>query len=400
MTLGAVALEKCRCFEQCQPSGLCDPEPVPHDHNALATEFQCLDCLRSGPVVEADWQYDDPRQAAFEKLLQKLWGEEFVGRHHAERYLRDQYRRNCRPNTMRASLTALELFLSFITGAGKTHLEQITREQIYAFVEHEQDRGLKAVSVLTRLRSVKAFLRFLIDEEIVDHHVLSRKITIKVPEALPRAMDPDDVRRLLSVVEHVRNRAMILVLLRTGMRIGELLSTKVRDVNLKERRIEIYEAQKNRVGRVVYLSDDAQSALVKWFKKRDSPKEFVFYAWGRDTITYQGARAMFCKYLKQAGLVDNGYTLHCLRHTFASELLNAGMRLECLQQLLGHSSIEMTRRYARLTDKTREEEYFRAMSIIEKGEINGHYRLDSQLQAIFEEKELLSPHGEELHEQA
>jgi len=89
--------------------------------------------------------------------------------------------------------------------------------------------------------------------------------------------------------------------------------------------------------------------------------------------------------------------LHCLRHTFASELLNAGMRLECVQQLLGHSSVEMTRRYARLTDKTREEEYFRAMSVIERGEIDGHYRLDNQLQAVFEKKELLGPHGEDLH---
>ena len=80
------------------------------------------------------------------------------------------------------------------------------------------------------------------------------------------------------------------------------------------------------------------------------------------------------KYLTQADLTHKGYTLHCLRHTFASELLNAGMRLECLQQLLGHSDIEMTRVYARLTDITRRDEYFKAMSIIEKEGINGHYR--------------------------
>ena len=61
--------------------------------------------------------------------------------------------------------------------------------------------------------------------------------------------------------------------------------------------------------------------------------------------------------------------IHSLRHTFASELLNAGMRLECL----GHRDIEMTRRYARLTDKSREEEYFRAMTIIEQGGIHGAY---------------------------
>jgi len=77
--------------------------------------------------------------------------------------------------------------------------------------------------------------------------------------------------------------------------------------------------------------------------------------------------------LSTAGLQHKGYTLHSLRHTFASELLNAGMRLECLQLLLGHSDIEMTRRYARLTDKSREEEYFRAMKIIERGGIHGAY---------------------------
>jgi hypothetical protein len=60
------------------------------------------------------------------------------------------------------------------------------------------------------------------------------------------------------------------------------------------------------------------------------------------------------------------------------------MRLECVQQLLGHSTVEMTRRYARLTDKTREEEYFRAMDIIERGEINGHYQLDSELSSFLE----------------
>jgi integrase len=83
-------------------------------------------------------------------------------------------------------------------------------------------------------------------------------------------------------------------------------------------------------------------------------------------LGYEAVRGRFERYLSQAGLTDSDHSLHSLRHTFASELLNAGMRLECLQQLLGHSCIEMTRRYARLTDTTRREEYFRAMAQIEK----------------------------------
>jgi len=91
------------------------------------------------------------------------------------------------------------------------------------------------------------------------------------------------------------------------------------------------------------------------------------YGRARGRICYSTARSRVVKYFVKAGLSHKGYTVHTLRHTFATELLNAGMRLECLQMLLGHRCIEETRRYARLTDKTREEEYFRAMSKIERG---------------------------------
>ncbi len=110
----------------------------------------------------------------------------------------------------------------------------------------------------------------MVEEEIVLPDVLGRRIRLQLPDRLPRAMDSDDLRQLLSVIDHTRDRAMILVLLRTGMRIGELLNTTVMDVHLKERRIEIYEAEKTRLGRVVYLSDDAAGALRKWFKLRDA----------------------------------------------------------------------------------------------------------------------------------
>ncbi|MFO7712904.1 tyrosine-type recombinase/integrase, partial [Desulfosarcina sp.] len=82
----------------------------------------------------------------------------------------------------------------------------------------------------------------------------------------------------------IRDRALILALLRTGMRIGELLNTQVEDLNLREQRIQIIEAQKNRVGRVVYLSTDAVDALGKWMQTRTYPSEFIFY--GRDILCH------------------------------------------------------------------------------------------------------------------
>jgi site-specific recombinase XerD len=330
--------------------------------------------------------------------VRKLSEKDLPGKSHIEAYLRGQYRRNLKPSTLRNSLTTIYSFVSFFKSTGGMYLEEIAREDLEGWIEHEQDRGIKSTTVKMRLETVKAFLRFLIEKDILRPEVLSRRTMIKVPDALPRAMDPDDVDKLLGVIDHGRDRAMILVLLRTGMRIGELLNTLVEDVNVKERRIEIYEADKTRSGRVVYLSDDALKALKKWYKSRDVDKEYVFYAKGRDTMSYVAARMMFMKYLQKAGLSHKGYSLHCLRHTFATDLLNAGMRLEYLQPLLGHSSIEMTRRYARLRDKSREEQYFKAMEKIERGERDECDPRDHQLPQTSQEEKLLGSHDQELYE--
>jgi integrase/recombinase XerD len=333
-------------------------------------------------------------------ILMKLRKIEIPGKDHVESYLRNQYRRNFRLNSIRNMLIAIASFLALVKQDGKGCLEEITRADLGAFIEHMQDRGLKASTVRTRLESLKAFIRYQVEKGVISSDVLLRRMIIKVPDSLPKAMEMEDEAKLLSVIDDIRNRAMILLLLRTGMRIGELLNTKVCDANLLERKIEIWEAQKNRVGRVVYFSDDARDALKAWYQKRDPQKPFVFYGMGRDRLTYAGARVMFCQYLQKADLSHKGYTLHCLRHTNASSLLNAGIPLECLKELLGHRSVELTRRYARLTNRTREKEYFKAMGKIERGEIDGYYKLDLELQEILEKKELLTQNAKKLYEQS
>jgi len=329
----------------------------------------------------------------FDKLLKKLSQTDIFGKEHIEEYLRHKYRRNCRANTLCNDYSAITLFMSFLKTCGKSCFEEILRDDLYAFIEHEQDRGLKITSVQNRVSSLQVFFKFLVEAEIVNPEVLSQPIRLKVPKSLPRAMEPHDVSCLLAVLDNVRNRAMILLLLRTGMRIGELLNTKVIDVHLADKKIMIFEGEKNRKGRAVCFSNDADQALQAWLKQRDSKKDYLFYAQGRYSMSYNNARVIFHRYLKRAGLAHKGYTLHCLRHTFATELLNAGMRIECLQQLLGHSNLEMTLRYARLSDTTREQEYFKAMSVIESEESHEPDQRDRQLPPPFEAPQLLGPYS-------
>jgi site-specific recombinase XerD len=312
-------------------------------------------------------------QTPIDHILQKLSRMELPAKEHFERYLRHKWLLNHKPKTLASSFTSVMLFLDFCGKSGKRDLPEIERVDLEAFIEHEQNRGLRISTVRTRLACIIAFLHFLMEQDIIPGSLLKRGIKLKLPDVLPRAINPSDVKKLVFEIDDIRDRALILLLLRTGMRIGEALGLRLNDLDIGDRKIHLFEGEKNSMGRVVYLSDDVLLALKLWLRRRDQNQEFVFYGQGNKPVCYSTGRSRFVKYIQKAGLEQKGYTVHCLRHTFASELLNAGMRLECLQQLLGHQDIEVTRRYARLTDRTREEEYFRAMAIIEKGGVDGEY---------------------------
>jgi integrase/recombinase XerC/integrase/recombinase XerD len=289
-------------------------------------------------------EQDPQEQTLIDHIFQKLSGMELPAKEHFECYMRHKWRLNHKPRTLSSSFGSVILFLDFYGKSGKKDIEEIERADLEAFIEHEQDRGLRISTVRTRLACIIAFLHFLMEQDIIPGTLLKRSIKLKLPDVLPRAMNPADVRKLLSGIDDIRDRALIFLLLRTGMRIGEALGLRLNDLDIRDRKVHLLEGEKNSMGRVVYLSDDALLALKLWLRRRDQNQEFVFYGQGNKRLCYSAGRIRFVKYLQKAGLEQKGYTVHCLRHTFASELLNAGMRLECLQQLLGHQDIEVTRR--------------------------------------------------------
>ena len=406
MTLEELSTEK-SCFStQIDTSEEIVPLPNLPTDITLDGYLRALSYDEVWGTIEADQEVgddtpslpDSSRRLELEKILKKLSNSEIDGKAYVESYLRQQYRFNFQPVTIRNTYTGLFCFLSFVKERGKRGVEEVEKSDLEAFVEHEQDRGLKITTVKLRLATAKAFLRFMIEEGVLKEDVFPWKLNLKVPERLPRAMDPEDVDKLLAAEASVRDRAMIMVLLRTGMRIGELLSTRVSDIHMEEQKILIYQGEKNQRGRVVYFSDDAREALEAWMHQRDNRRELIFYNPKGKRLSYPAARMIFVKYIEKAGLPHKGYTLHCLRHTYATDLLNARMPIQCLEKLLGHTSLEVTKRYAVLSDKTKEEEYFKAMAVIERREIDGSDPCDRELQAIFEETELLNQDSEELHE--
>lgn len=335
------------------------------------------------------------RKRELDHLSARIVERGFPGVVIAVEYLKNKYSNNMSPNTLHQAGVVVLSFLNFLDYS-RTNIFKITRHDISAFVEHEQDRGLKANSVRSNLRGVYTFVNFLVDREILSQTIMNKKIQLKQPDLLPRAIPSEDIKTLLSVIDSIRNRALILLLLRTGLRIGELLDVKISDIILPERKILIYLGEKNYQGRVVYFGEDAERALTDWLEIRNKQKDYLFYSPSHDKITYAAVRKAMTTLLNRADLSNKGYSLHSLRHTFATDMLNAGLRLEVLQQLLGHQSVEVTMRYAKMSDMTRENEYFKAMAVIEQGGRHESHRVNSQLQAVFEEKKLLTSHNKKL----
>ncbi len=176
------------------------------------------------------------KQKIIGRALEKIIDRGLCGHEPVRAYLTELYRRNCRPNTLRAHAQTIGSFLLYLKGCRQERLEAISREDIGGFVENEQDLGLMPNTISMRLRGLYSFLKFMVQRGELNAEVLTRKLRIKLPESLPRAIDPQSVRQLLAVIYHVRDRAIVLVLLRTGMRIGELLDTRLADVDRTSRR--------------------------------------------------------------------------------------------------------------------------------------------------------------------
>ena len=332
------------------------------------------------------------KRRALDRSTDRLERSGLPGVGHAIEYLHEKYTHNLAPSTIRQAGGVIVSFLFFLH-KNNMDIYELSRQDVATYVENDQNNGIKIGSVKTKLRAIYTFLRFLVDRDILPPEILQNKIQIKLPQLLPRAIPSEDIGALIDGIDKVRDRAMILLLLRTGLRIGELLNVKVTDIILPECKILIYQGEKNYQGRVAYYNEDAGTALQHWLDTRNQEKEYLFYSRSREKISYVAAWTIMKNILAKTGLSGKGYSLHSLRHTFATDMLNAGLRLEVLQQLLGHRSIEITMRYARLSNTTRETEYFKAMAIIEQGAKHEPYRVNTQLQAVFEKKKLVKIHN-------
>ncbi len=248
-------------------------------------------------------------------------------------------------------------------------LTQTTPADIDAWIAAAFQQGLAPGTIVTYRHGLQGFFGFLCNHGVLAqspiqlprHHIL-------VPTRLPQPMAEAEIVVFFRVIDALEDRTMFLLMLRCGLRVSEVSHVRWTAIDLGQGTLRVNNS-KGQVDRVVYLSPDVATALRQWHGLQSTTADYVFPS----PMTRKGGlplgarqiRNRMTRYLKLAGITKR-YAPHSLRHTFATQLLNAGASLEVVKELMGHRSLQMTLRYTQLYDRTKRAQYDHAMAQVEQ----------------------------------
>jgi site-specific recombinase XerD len=263
-----------------------------------------------------------------------------------QRMIEDMNSRKLGPHSQRSHIYSCKQFASFL----KRSPETATREDIRLFQLHLAETGM---SVCNRNR-IMTGVRFLFRVTLRRLDLAAEIYHLREPQKIPHVMSPEETRRLLAVASTLKARVMLSLCYGCGLRAGEVVRLKVKHIDSAQKIIRI-EQSKGRKDRNVMLSPEMLDLLRQWWKARrgfdaTTPVQerwlFPGRRPGRPMTTRQLSR-LFHEAAAGAGIKKN-VTLHALRHSFATHLLERGTDIRIIQALLGHNKLDTTARYTRV----------------------------------------------------
>ncbi|MFQ5745392.1 MAG: tyrosine-type recombinase/integrase [Acidobacteriota bacterium] len=264
-----------------------------------------------------------------------------------QRMIEDMAARNLGRHSQRSHLSSCERFAAFLDRSPETATaDDIRRFQLFLIES--------GASICNRNR-IMTGVRFLFRVTLRRHDLAAEIYHLKEPQKVPVVMSQDEIKRLLAMAANLKLRAMLSLAYGCGLRAGEVVRLKVGDLDSAQNIIRIVQA-KGRKDRNVMLPADTLGLLRLWWKDRPRhqdrdvapPERWLFPGRnrGRPLTTRQFAR-LFQETVKKAG-ITKPVTLHSLRHSFATHLLERGVDIRVIQALLGHDKLETTARYTRV----------------------------------------------------
>lgn len=259
-------------------------------------------------------------------------------------------RKNPHATTRVHYLNDLKLFFAW---AGKPP-NAITLLDVDAYIEHAQGLGHAVATVNRRLAALRSFYQFLAVESDAapDNPVIPKRHYIRQGRRLPRDAEDADVERLFGVISSPRDRAMFLLMVRCGLRVGEVRNLSLGDLYLQPSPgslPRLWLTGKNGSQRVAYLSAQTLDALLAWLAIRPEAADQALFLnrFGR-RFTVTGIQLCLASHCRQA---DVWITCHQLRHTFGRHMVEARMPVTSLQRLMGHARIRTTQIYMHISDR-------------------------------------------------
>lgn len=266
-------------------------------------------------------------------------------------------------NTLQSYSRDIHQYESYLS-ENRINYIKVDNKKINEYLKKLQDIGKKTSTISRNLASIRSFYQYLIRIKKVKHDPTENIQSPKVEKRVPSVLTAEEVEKLLSQPKDVdlkgtRDKAMLEVAYATGMRVTEIISLNIEDVNLDEGFIFCRSANKQRnipLGSISIAAlreyiNDARPIMI-----RNENEESLFVNVNGKRLTRQGFWKIV-KYYKEQAHIDKDITPHVLRHSFATHLLQNGADLKAIQTMLGHSDISSTQVYAQFADEGIKEVY-------------------------------------------
>ncbi len=245
-------------------------------------------------------------------------------------------------------------------------IENVDRRKIAEYTDHLLYKRLKPKTINCHLACIRVFYDYLYHEEgIKIANPVKRGSALRMPKPLPGHLKDEEVVELFNVIKKPRDRAIFKIMLRCRLRVEEVANLNLSDLDLRRNKI-IVRNGKGCKDRVVYISKDAQEAVLNYLRIRSPSRDRKVFLVEKGpcsgkAISVRGIQKRIEYY---AGIAGIKVSCHHLRHTMATQLLNADAEVVTIQDLLGHNGISTTERYCSVSNLKVMGDYFKAMEVI------------------------------------